>query len=230
MINTGIGDIAFVIDTSGSMTGVFDYLIENLDNNLMQIQKKIKNFHEFDIRISVVAGDRKKFFLIPFTGDLIKIASKLQFIKEHRSRANEIMCYGMDVALRDLDWRPEAKRIMVMITDEKLETNYKPKKLKEYTKYEELKNRIEESDVILHFVTPLKCPDYKQLSEINGAIWYPIETTNELMQVESIEKIFNVFIASIAKSMSSVANKISVKKYDDYIYHFPDTEIVRLDD
>ncbi len=228
MINTGIGDIAFVIDTSGSMTGVFNYLIENLGNNMMNIQEKIKDFHQFDIRISVVAGDRKKFFVIPFTGNMKDIVSKLEYIKEQRSRANEIMCYGIDIALRDLDWRLEAKRIMVMITDEKLETNYKPKKLKEHTKYEQLKNRIEESDIILHFVTPLKCPDYNQLNEINKAIWYPIESTNELMQVENIEKIFNVFIASIAKSMSSIASETALQKYDDYIYNFPETAIIRL--
>lgn len=228
MRNTGIADIALVIDTSGSMTEVFDYLIGNLSTGIKRIVEGAKNFKEFDIRIGIVAGDKAKFFIIPFTNDAQSIINKLKIISEDRVRANEIMLYGLDLALCDLEWRPEAKRYMIMITDEELDSNFKPKRQKRIASSGKLQKRIESMGVLFHYIAPQKCSYYKQFEIIDKALWHPIEHAHELKDSQKIHEIFEVIVRSISKSVSLPVDQSNIEKFDEYICDYPKTEKVVL--
>jgi Mg-chelatase subunit ChlD len=228
MKNSGVADIAFIIDTSGSMNGVFDYLIQNLTSFVGQIQNQSKTFNQFDIRIGVIAGDNKKFFIVPFTNNYQSVVTNLKTIKKERVGGNEIMCYGIDLALIELDWRTEGRRIMVMITDEKLATNHSPKELRKGITSNLLKKRIEGMGILFYIISP-ECPDYEKLAEIEKSLWIPIKLSEDLKDYSLIQHIFEILNKSISKSMALKSNqRLTSIKEKDYIYLFPETEVVFL--
>ncbi len=219
-------DLAFVIDTSGSMTGIFDYLIDNLYDFIMKIGQTVQTLGQFDMQLAIVAGCRKLFYIVPLTTDTQSVAAKLKTISKERSKANEIMCYGLDLAMADLQWRQDAKRIMVMITDEPLSGNYEPEILRQGM--DKLIEKLIEMRVLLHVISP-RCKDYQKLGSVKSSSIYFVKSREDFKDSSKLNEIFTMMSKSISKSLVSTSKQhVRKKKHTGYIYSFPETEIIFL--
>lgn len=226
MNTVGKVDLAFVVDTSGSMNSIFDYLVDNLHDFVMKVGQTVEAFGQFDMQIAIVAGGRKLFFIVPLTKDTQSVAAKLKTIRKDRSKFNEVMCYGIDLAMADLQWRQDAKRIMVMITDEPLSGNYEPEKLRQGM--DKLIEKLIEMRVLLYVISP-RCKDYQKLGSVKSSSIYFVKSREDFKDSSKLNEIFKMMSKSISKSLVSASKQqVKKKKHTGYIYSFPETEITFL--
>lgn len=214
--NKGVGDILFLLDTSTSMNAVFDFLVKNIDVFIEKLKVETKAINQWDLRVGVVAGDRLEHFIMPFNNDIQKISNGLKRIMDERKKANECILMGIDLALTELEWRNNARRIMIVFTDEKLSTNYKPHEQREGL--EELKNRLIEMRIQLIFYSP-ECPDYANLSRAPKSKTNFISSKNELIEKNRLEAIFDALLNTLSASFYHNLQIALLSRYDRKIYN-----------
>jgi len=212
----GVGDILFVLDTSGSMNPIFNYLIENLFQFVQGLKIEARAINQWDLRIGVAAGDSKKFFIIPFNSDPGRVQGALEYIKKNRARGNECMLMAMDLGLTEFEWRTAARRIMIVFTDETLSTNYKPPVQR--NGLQDLVTRLIEMKIMLIFHSP-KCPDYEMLGRIPKSIVRFISSQKELTNEEKLETIFEALQKTLSRSFLEIDQQAALRtKYENRIY------------
>ena len=213
--NKGVADILFLLDTSTSMNAVFDFLVKNIDVFIEKLKIETKAINQWDLRVGIVAGDRLEFFILPFNSNMKRISDGLQIIMDKRKKANECVLMGIDLALTELEWRNNARRIMIVFTDEKLSTNYKPHEQREGL--EELKNRLIEMRIQLIFYSP-ECPDYANLSRAPKSKTNFISSKNELIEKNRLEAIFDALLNTLSASFYHNLQIALLSRYDRKIY------------
>lgn len=214
--NKGVGDVLFLLDTSTSMNKVFDFLVKNIDVFIEKLKIETKAINQWDLRVGVVAGDRLEYFILPFNNDTQKIKSGLYRIINERKKANECILMGIDLALTELEWRKDARRIMIVFTDEKLNTNHKPDEQRKGL--QELIKRLVEMKVLLIFYSP-ECHDYKNLSIIPQSKIDFISSKNDLVERNQLEGIFDALIKTLSASFYHNLQITLLSRYDKRIYN-----------
>jgi len=214
-MNKGIADIMFILDTSSSMDPIFNYLADNIDKFVEKLKADVKAVGQWDLRVGIVAGDAGSVFILPFTKDTQNFKNQINTIKSKRTGYNEVMPWLMDVSLVDVEWRTDARRIMIVLTDEPLEGNHADWFLRDGLK--QLIERLAKFKVLLYFISP-SCPDYKTLGVIPKSYIYFIQDQSELQQIEKLDYIFTQINQSISISFNQQQQTALLTKFDDYIY------------
>jgi len=214
--NKGVADILFILDTSTSMNNVFDFLIKNIDVFIQKLKIEVKAINQWDLRVGVVAGDRLEYFILPFNNDVKKISEGLKRIMEERKKANECILMGIDLALTELEWRKEARRILIVFTDEKLSTNHKPEVQR--NGLQEIIKRLTEMKILLIFYSP-ECPDYKNLAIIPKSKIDFIISKNDLIERNKLENIFDALIKTLGASFYQNFQVPITARYKTKIYN-----------
>jgi len=148
-------DISFVIDNSGSMgteiRGVKDSVtafVEDLQNS------------DFDLRVSAVGYTDYTFRLKDFTDDIEEFVG---FINQMPARGNWEFAYDAIMMALDFDWRPDAQKTVILITDENAD-------LWKAT-YEEVIDRMLSMNVVCHLIyDPRDCDNILGLADETGGL------------------------------------------------------------
>jgi len=214
--NKGVADILFLLDTSTSMNNVFDFLIKNIEVFIQKLKIEVKAINQWDLRVGVVAGDRLEYFILPFNNDVKKISEGLKRIMEERKKANECILMGIDLALTELEWRKEARRILIVFTDEKLSTNHKPEVQR--NGLQEIIKRLTEMKILLIFYSP-ECPDYKNIAIIPKSKIDFIISKNDLIERNKLENIFDALIKTLGASFYQNFQVPITARYKTKIYN-----------
>lgn len=214
--NKGVADILFVLDTSTSMNAIFDFLIRNIEVFIEKLKIETKAINQWDIRVGVVAGDRLEYFIMPFNSNVQNISTGLNKIMKDRKKANECILMGIDLALTEIEWRKDARRIMIVFTDEKLSKNHKPDVQK--LGMQELIKRLVEMSILLIFYSP-ECPDYKKLSVIPRSKIDFISSKNDLIEKQRLEVIFDALLKTLSESFYHKMHSSLICKYEEKIYN-----------
>lgn len=214
--NKGIADILFLLDTSTSMNNVFDFLVNNIEVFIQKLKIETRAIKQWDLRVGVVAGDRLEYFILPFSNDVQKVSQGLKRIIDERKKANECVLMGIDLALTKLEWRKDARRIMIVFTDEKLSTNYKPDEQR--IGLQELMQRLISMRILLIFYSP-ECQDYKILSVIPKSKISFISSKNDLVEKNNLEAIFDALLKTLSASFNHNLQTVLIGKYDKKVYN-----------
>ena len=119
-------DVAIVLDTTGSMQGQIDRLKQTL--KAIHFQLTSLPVHP-DIRFGMVAyrdrGDTYLTQVTPFTSNIDSYQAMLRgLVADGGGDLPEDLQTALDVAMHQLQWRPDALRIGFIITDAPPHTNY----------------------------------------------------------------------------------------------------------
>jgi Mg-chelatase subunit ChlD len=112
----GLADIVFVIDRSGSM----DSSINNVKNNINQFVDELTNVYQVDVNFGLVAYTDNEVALIPdgkneFFTNSTKFKDQLG--KLYTSGGTEYVTRALEIG-RTLNYRPNAGKYMILLTDE----------------------------------------------------------------------------------------------------------------
>ena len=149
-------DIVFCIDFSGSMTGV----IEGVKKYIVDFVDKIKTDPEnpMDVRVGFIGQYYGKFFIKDFTEDPKDFASALNPLD---TGGDEFTLPALDWAL-DFPWRHGVHKIVVLFTDECLDTGHDPSRQR--SKMEELIEKVNALHAKVFAYGP-DCEEYKKFFE-----------------------------------------------------------------
>lgn len=212
----GVADIVFVLDTSSSMNPIFDYLADNIDKFVDKLKADVQAAGQWDLRVGIVAGDAGSVFILPFTKSTLSFKQQISNIKAKRTGYNEVMPWLIDISLVDVEWRTDARRIMIVLTDEPLTGNHAEWFLRDGLK--QLIEKLTKFKSLLYFISP-SCPDYKTFGVIPRSHIYFIQDQRELEQIEKLDYIFTQINQSISNSLNQQQQQLALpSKFDEYIY------------
>jgi len=113
-------DLAFVVDTTGSMGG----LIEAAQRRMIEMVSVLAKAVDVDVRLAVVEyrdhppQDSMIFRVHPFTGDLPRAREYVESLRaEGGGDEPEAVFAGIAAACRELSWRPHARRMAMLVGD-----------------------------------------------------------------------------------------------------------------
>lgn len=113
-------DLAFVIDTTGSMGG----LIEGVQRRMIEIVESLAKAVDIDVRLAVVEyrdhppQDTMIFRMHPFTGDFREVKEYVDSLHaDGGGDGPEAVFAGIVAACQNLSWRPHARRMALLVGD-----------------------------------------------------------------------------------------------------------------
>lgn len=121
-LTDGVGDLdlAFVIDTTGSMGG----LIAAAQQQMIAMLQSLAQIAGVDLRLGIVEyrdhppQDKMVYRVHPFTGDLKAAQTTINKLKaDGGGDGPEAVFDGIVAAARELAWRPYARRVAVLMGD-----------------------------------------------------------------------------------------------------------------
>jgi Mg-chelatase subunit ChlD len=153
---TGMVDIVFLLDTSGSMEGNINAVGNHLSDMAdMFVEKGL------DFTLGVVKFRYVKFLLFPQTKDISKYQRLLKNVKcGGDERAYDAIVKAIDMA----QFRPGAQRRFIMVTDEKMKGSYSTL---------EVIKRCREAQIKLDVIGIDDVMD-KYLASQTGGVWYAV--------------------------------------------------------
>lgn len=201
-----VSDIVFVIDTTGSMSGKIQSLLQTCQKFVDRIVDQ-----QIDWRIAVVAfGD------LTVHGDkIVATAFSNNFETVKRSIANVPMFNGggnngessleaLDKALSFQAYRPEAIKVFILITDEPaLKRTFKP---------EQITKRLQQEGV-LTFVISDPQNYFKEMAQKTGGKWFQINSDTNFLSVLDMlfKKITETVVTVQLETEGNVQKYLEIK-------------------
>ena len=161
-----VADIVFVVDASFSMGPVIAGVKENIEGfvKALSVDPRVG---EVDVRLGVVAHQVPRgqiiYSLVPFTNQIQVFQAGLSKIV---SKGDEHTLPALDFAL-DMDWRPDARRIVIAFTDEPATQSFEGES--HIDQLPALLRKVYELGVILVFFGP-RTKEYQSLQQIPKSI------------------------------------------------------------
>jgi len=209
----GVADVVFVIDTSSDMIP-FVYLFRDVINDFFE---KMQKEDGIDARIG----------LIEQTGEIFIIKNFTKNTKEMKEAIDQFITRGNEFTLPAIDWAADfpwdttgkAHRIIVIVTDEPLESGHNPDFQR--SKMNELAQKLKELKInVLYF--GYHCPEYKDFIEnkIWGGIFVSVDFPFILSQKDKLMEIITL-IRKVICNVALGSVRLSIAKVDKNIYSLP---------
>jgi len=208
----GVADVVFVIDRSGSMEPFIDALRDVINDFFDKMQKE----DGVDARIGLIGQTGEEFIIKNFTKNTNEMKNALA---QFTPMGNEFTLPAIDWAA-DFPWDTtrKAHRIIVVITDEPLETGSEPDFQR--SKMEELVQKLKDLKIkVLYFGYP--CPEYRDFVQ-NKMKGLPVEIDFASISTQR-DKLLEI-IALIRKTVSNASlgtAQQSMTKVNKNIYGLP---------
>jgi hypothetical protein len=214
----GVADIVFCIDASGSMEPCIEGVKKHIEKFLDGVSSN-PQLSYLDWRLGIVAHDSEHFYIMDFTTDLSRFKDALKRIE---TGGNEFTLPALDWSL-DFPWRNDSHKIIVLFTDEPLETGAEPDFQR--LKMKELYEKIVSLRCMVYFVGP-SCPEYEEFAKLPRCFFEEIKGHKDFYKVgfdkvlERIGKTISGSILStqqpskpnIPKDIYNISGKIRIIK------------------
>jgi hypothetical protein len=136
--------------------------------------------------------------VMTFTRDLQAFRQALAKVE---SGGNEFTLPALDWSL-DFEWRKPCTRVVVLFTDEPLETGHDP--VRQRSKLSELQAKIRDLRVMVFFVGPA-CPEYESFNAQPRCVFQPIERHSDFFTIgfdKVLERIGKTVSASLGQQVA----------------------------
>ncbi|MBI5409174.1 MAG: VWA domain-containing protein [Nitrospirae bacterium] len=163
----GVADIVFCVDASGSMSPCIDGLKDHIASFLEGISSN-KNLESVDWRLGFLAHDSETFYVKEFVNDINDFKTALKGVT---TGGDEFTLPALDWCV-DFPWRENSQRVVVLFTDETLETGADPGRQR--SRLRELTEKIMGLRVMVYFVGP-DCPEYKSIADLPRCYFNPVD-------------------------------------------------------
>ena len=196
----GVADIVFVIDNSRSMRKFINELRSRI-NDFINTVGSNPQLSWLDYRLGIVCATVKKekasympyFYELNFTSNIEEFKKALGNIP---LGGNEFTLPAIDRAL-DFPWR-KATRIVIVFTDETIDTGYDP----EYQKrqFPLLRKKIKNLHITLFLIAP-KCKEYEELATLPKSIVSFLKDKKDFEDLSFINTVLQFMGKTVSQSL-----------------------------
>ena len=185
-------DLVFVIDTTGSMNDKIDGLIESCESFVDRLATKRIDWAAAVVGFGDLTVEGDKIVATPFSSSADRVKALLRGLPRYSGGGNEgeSSLEGMQAALDQRGFRPEAMKVVVLITDEPaLQRNLRPATIT---------GRLREAGAIAFVLSP-NIKYFRSMAADTGGYWWKVDSGGDF------SKILDVFDKIATKVASTVA-------------------------
>jgi hypothetical protein len=153
-----LADIMFCIDNSGSMEDCIDGVRNTVNSFVASLEAGVQGMSPVDWQIGLLSYSEKTFNFVNLANNTSKFKKEL----EHYINGNEFTPGAIDYAISHTSWRTGAQRIIVVFTNEILETGVPADESAKG--FDKLINKIVDSHIQIIYYGP-NCRYYSQFNK-----------------------------------------------------------------
>lgn len=201
-------DIVFVIDNSGTMSGVIDGVKKHITTFVSSLENNSNN--RIDYRIGFVFQGAVYMLIKNFTTSVSEFIEAIERTKEYAVDQNELGLLGLDIAA-DFEWEDKRHKFIIIFTDEDvsggIEADY------QLSKYEQLLSKLESLRIKIYYFG-VDGDDYRKLKKVPGTYYEPNETFENVNFSELLNKIGKSVSQAAGVGLQSGSNNVKKDLYD----------------
>ena len=185
-------DLVFVIDTTGSMNDKIDGLIESCETFVDRLATRHIDWAAAVIGFGDLTVEGDRIVATPFSSNTERVKALLRGLPRYSGGGNEgeSSLEALQAALRQPGYRPDAIKVVVLITDEPaLQRNLRPSTLT---------GALREAEAMTFVLSP-NIKYFRSIAADTGGEWWNVESGGDF------SKILSAFDKMATKVASTVA-------------------------
>jgi Mg-chelatase subunit ChlD len=185
-------DLVFVIDTTGSMNDKIDGLIESCESFVDKLARKRIDWAAAVVGFGDLTVEGDRIVATPFSSSADRVKRLLRGLPRYSGGGNEgeSSLEALEAALKQPGYRPDAIKVVVLITDEPaLQRKLRPSTVS---------GKLREAGAIAFVLSP-KIKYFREMATETGGEWWNVDSGGDF------SKILDVFDKIATKVASTVA-------------------------
>jgi Mg-chelatase subunit ChlD len=185
-------DLVFVIDTTGSMNDKIDGLIESCESFVDKLARKRIDWVAAVVGFGDLTVEGDRIVATPFSSSADRVKALLRGLPRYSGGGNEgeSSLEAVQAALNQPGYRPDAIKVVVLITDEPaLQRKLRPSAIS---------GKLREAGAIAFVLSP-KIKYFREMAAETGGEWWNVDSGGDF------SKILDIFDKIATKVASTVA-------------------------
>jgi hypothetical protein len=187
-----LADLVFVIDTTGSMNDKIDGLIESCESFVDRLAGKRIDWAAAVVGFGDLTVEGDRIVATPFSSSAERVKTLLRGLPRYSGGGNEgeSSLEALQAALDQRGYRPDAMKVVVLITDEPA----LQRKLRPAT----MTGRLREAGAIAFVLSP-KIKYFQSMAGDTGGYWWNVEKGGDFSRILDVfDKIATRVAATVA--------------------------------
>ncbi len=199
-------DLVFVIDTTGSMNDKIDGLIESCQSFVDKLAAKRIDWAAAVVGFGDLTVEGDRIVATPFSSSAERVKALLRGLPRYSGGGNEgeSALEALQAALDQPGYRPEAMKVVVLITDEPA----LQKKLRPAT----MSGRLREAGAIAFVLSP-NIKYFRSMATDTGGQWWNVDSGGDFSQILAV---FDKIATKVAATVAAV-QKLAGGNVKDYM-------------
>lgn len=205
-------DLVFVIDTTGSMNDKIDGLIESCQAFVDRLATKHIDWAAAVVGFGDLTVEGDRIVATPFSSSTDRVKSLLRGLPRYSGGGNEgeSSLEALQAALSQPGYRPDAMKVLVLITDEPaLQRQLRPSTVS---------GRLREAGAIVFVLSP-KIKYFRSMATETGGQWWNVDSGGDFSQILAV---FDKIATKVASTVDAV-HRLAGGNVKDYLRLPPST-------
>ncbi len=201
-----LADLVFVIDTTGSMNDKIDGLIESCESFVDRLATKRIDWAAAVVGFGDLTVEGDKIVATPFSSSADRVKALLRGLPRYSGGGNEgeSSLEAMQAALDQRGFRPEAMKVVVLITDEPaLQRNLRPATIT---------GRLREAGAIAFVLSP-NIKYFRSMATDTGGYWWKVDSGGDFSRILDV---FDKIATRVASTVAAV-HKLTGGNVKEYL-------------
>jgi hypothetical protein len=189
-----LADLVFVIDTTGSMNDKIDGLIESCESFVDRLATRRIDWTAAVVGFGDLTVEGDKIVATPFSSSADRVKGLLRGLPRYSGGGNEgeSSLEAMQAALDQRGFRPEAMKVVVLITDEPaLQRNLRPATIT---------GRLREAGAITFVLSP-NIKYFRSMATDTGGYWWKVDSGGDFSRILDV---FDKIATRVASTVAAV--------------------------
>lgn len=199
-------DLVFVIDTTGSMNDKIDGLIESCETFVDRLAMRHIDWAAAVIGFGDLTVEGDRIVATPFSSNTERVKALLRGLPRYSGGGNEgeSSLEALQAALRQPGYRPDAMKVMVLITDEPaLQRNLRPSALN---------GALCEAGAMTFVLSP-NIKYFRSMARETGGEWWNVESGGDFSKILAV---FDKMATKVASTVAAV-HKLTGGNVKEYL-------------
>ncbi len=201
-----LADLVFVIDTTGSMNDKIDALIETCQSFVDRLATKRIDWAAAVVGFGDLTVEGDRIVATPFSSNAERVKGLLRGLPRYSGGGNEgeSSLEALQAALDLAGYRPEAMKVVVLITDEPaLQKKIRPAAMT---------GRLREAGAIAFVLSP-KINYFRSMAADTGGQWWDVDSGGDFSKILAV---FDKIAAKVASTLVAV-HKLTGGNVKEYL-------------
>lgn len=201
-----LADLVFVIDTTGSMNDKIDGLIESCESFVDRLATKRIDWAAAVVGFGDLTVEGDKIVATPFSSSADRVKALLRGLPRYSGGGNEgeSSLEALQAALDQRGYRPDAMKVVVLITDEPA----LQRKLRPAT----MTGRLREAGAIAFVLSP-NIKYFRAMATDTGGYWWKVDSGGDFSRILDV---FDKIATKVASTVAAV-HKLTGGNVKEYL-------------